>query len=151
MRPITMFLPLLCVALASCSAMMESIHKDDEVKREITFVKDFCAPTALPGTTEGFKAVIEAKRKELESAQSTIEASHFHKLSQELQSYTAKSELLNGRFNEACRIRALCLYRKKTDGECVRSVDQYESRGKDLTQLLKDLEQFGPTAPAKTQ
>lgn len=131
--------------LSGCDTIYRGIEKDDDLKREISFVKDFCEPTTIVGTSSGFKAVIDAKRKELESAQATIEASKFQKLSQELQTYTAKSEILNGRFNETCRIRALCLYRKKTDGECTGSVEEYNASRRDLTALLTSLEQFAPS------
>jgi hypothetical protein len=130
--------------ISGCGSIYDGLQKDDDVKREISFVTDFCRPTVIVGSVSGITAVIDAKRQELQSAQASLEASAYQKLSQELQTYTAKAELLNGRFNESCRIRALCLYRKKTDGECAGSVEEYNASRKDMTSLLSSLEQFAP-------
>jgi hypothetical protein len=141
-RAIAVFAAATTAYMPGCGSIYDGLQKDDDVKREISFVTDFCRPTAIVGTTSGISGVIDAKRQELQSARASLDASTFQKLSQELQTYTAKAELLNGRFNESCRIRALCLYRKKTDGECAGSIEEYNASRKDMTSLLSSLEQF---------
>ena len=136
---------IVALILAGCESIQTSLRLDEEMKRELSFVKEFCQPTTLPGTQSGFKVLIEAKRKELESVQGQIDVTKYQKLSQELQTYTAKSEILNGRYNEACRIRALCLFRKKVDGECAGSKEDYEAGKRELNTLLSALEQFSPS------
>lgn len=136
------------VSLTGCSGMMKDIEKDNESQRELQFVKDFCESSSLVGSKTGFNLLVDAKRKELESANASIDASAYRKLSQELQTYTAKSEILNGRYNEACRIRALCLYRKKIDEECTGSREEYDLAKKEFNVLFSSLEQFSPAKEA---
>ena len=124
--------------LVGCSSFDRSMKQQSESR----FVDEFCDTDNMVPQDTRVKVLIDLKREELASAKGELEAGLYQKLSQELAGYSVEWEILNKRDQQACKIRALCLYREKTTGECENSEENYRAAQNRADQFMLELRKF---------
>lgn len=82
---------------------------------ELDYVRELCHTDSMVGELQGSKAVLEAKRADLESVKASLEVERYKKLSQQLEGYQADWESLNRDTQLACKDWAICQYRSRQD------------------------------------
>ncbi|MBX3335695.1 MAG: hypothetical protein KF876_16310 [Nitrospira sp.] len=100
---------------------------------ELDYVRGLCHTNSMVGELQGSKAVLEAKREDLEGAKVSLEVERYEKLSQQLEDYQADWESLNRDTQLACKDWAICQYRSRQDGgnqNCAESRRAMEDRQK---------------------
>ncbi len=100
---------------------------------ELDYVRELCHTDSMVGEFQGSKAVLEAKRADLEGAKASLEVERYRKLSQQLEDYQADWESLNRDTQLACKDWAICQYRSRQDSgnqSCTESRRAMEDRQK---------------------
>lgn len=100
---------------------------------ELDYVREICHTDSMVGEFRGSKAVLEAKRADLEGAKASLEVERYRKLSQQLEDYQADWESLNRDTQLACKDWAICQYRSRQDSgnqSCTESRRAMEDRQK---------------------
>jgi stringent starvation protein B len=151
---VCLVLGVVCISAIGCADMVRNAYDYDkidqrehelEVKKsqqeyEMGMVDKMCKPEALVGTTSGFGVAIKAKRDELSELEGSIDANTYTRLSQELQGYTARLELLNQEIKMACNQNAVCLARDSNSGICYDADNKYQQKIKEANSLEREVQ-----------
>jgi hypothetical protein len=114
-----------------------------EAENELVYISGFCAGESLVGEIEGIKAKATLQRNNLDSIQAELGAEKYTKLSQDLQGYTAKAELLNRQIQAACRPYAICKYRSRdTASPCDKEQKVWDEHQRAIRDLILEMEKI---------